>query len=373
MVEQVSRVELQIDDARWPRPSETVAPGRVALDLPARGVSADAIESRWSSTVLAPDVYLWMYVIETFELDSQRWRRPGTTSIEVVGHIYYSPEVLATVYFHGLVHDPWREEQTTRTILLARADSARGEGERLHGRVQRVTTTFRIGGHFPYPSSRLRVTLLGFVAEELWGLRRLGEIYFAALDLDGLCRGYADRDWVLYAQFVAGPLVGERGLQLIEFLRAIVPTGSSDLYSLYQPLAFWTALEREAHRSTDHLAGVGQLLAETREERPGHLISTWEVEEYYQQVYPEADDLGWYAEDGDWKDFDDIDPWGDQDQGWGDLAQAEGQEQIGGEAPQENGWGYLLQAEGQEDIPWGRGDEELDEDGDVGMANAEGM
>ncbi|GBG66472.1 hypothetical protein CBR_g61515 [Chara braunii] len=345
MVEQVSGVELQIDDARWPRPPDTVAPGRVVLDLPARGVFADAIVSRWSSTVLALDVHLWTYVIETFELDSQRWRRPGTTSIEVVGHIYYSPEVLATVYFHGLVHDHWREEQTVRRILLARADSARGEVERLHGEVRRVTTTFRIGGHFPYPSIRLRVTLPCFVAGELWGLRRLGEIYFAALDLDGLCRGYDDRDWVLYAQFVAGPFVGERGLQLIEFLRDIVPTGSPDLYSLYQPLAFWTALEREAQRPTNQLVGVGQLLAETREERPGHLISTGEVEEYYRQVYLEADDLAWYAEDRDWEDFDDVDPQDDEDEGWG----------------------HLLQAEGQEDIPWGQ---RVDEDGDEDMSDA---
>ncbi|GBG73392.1 hypothetical protein CBR_g16106 [Chara braunii] len=320
MIEQISGVELQIDDARWPRPPKTVAPGRLALDLQARRVSADAIESRWSSKVLGPDVHLWMYVIEKFELDSQRWRRQGTTSIEVVGHIYYSREVLATVYFHGIVHDHWREEQ-----------SARSEVERLHEGVRGVTTTLRIGGHFPYPSSRLRVTLPCFVAEELWGVRRLGEIYFAALDLDGLCRGYADRDWVLYAQFVAGPLVGKRGLQLIEFLRAIVPTGSPDLYSLYQPLAFWTALEREAQRPTDHLAGVGQLLAETREERPGHLISTGEVEEYYQQVYPEADGLACYTEDRDWENFYDIDPWGDQ----------------------EDGWGHHLHAEGQEGIPWG--------------------
>ncbi|GBG65634.1 hypothetical protein CBR_g51517 [Chara braunii] len=363
MVEQANRVELEIDDARWPRPPETVAPGRVALDLPARGVSADAIDSRWSSTVLVLDVHLWLYVIETFEPDSQGWRRPDTTSIEVVRHIYYSPEVLATVYYHGLVHDHWQEEQTARAILLARADSARGEVERLHGGVRRVTTTFRIGGHFPYHSTRLRVTLLCFVAEEPWGLRHQGEIYFAALDLDGLCRGYTDRDWVLYAQFVAGPLVGERGLQLIEFLRAIVPTGSPNLYSLYQPLAYWTALEREARRPTDHLAGVGQLLAETREERPSHLILTREVEEYYRQVYPEADDLAWCAEDRDWEEFDDIDPWGDQDKGWGDLARAEGQEQVGGEALQEDGWGHLLQAEGQEDIPWGRGvDEDTDED-----------
>ncbi|GBG61991.1 hypothetical protein CBR_g26154 [Chara braunii] len=363
MIEQASGVELQIDDTRWPKPPEIVAPGKMALDLPARGVSADAIESRWSSTVLGPDVHLWTYVIETFDLDSQRWRRPGTTSIDVVGHIYYSREVLATVYFHGIVHDHWREEQSARRILLARADSARGEVERLHGGVRRVTTTLRIGGHFPYPSSRLHVTLPCFVAEEPWGLGRLGEIYFAALDLNGLCRGYADRDWVLYAQFVAGSLVGEQGLQLVEFLRAIVPTGSPDLYSLYQPLAFWTTLEREARRPTDHLAGVGQLLAETREERSGHLVSTGEVEEYYQQVYPKADDLAWYAEDRDWEDFNDIDPWGDQDEDWGDLARVERQEQVGGEAPQEDGWGHLLQAEGQEDIPWGqRVDEDTDED-----------
>ncbi|GBG76550.1 hypothetical protein CBR_g22298 [Chara braunii] len=363
MVDQASGVELEIDDARWPRPPETVAPGRVAVDLPARGVSADAIESRWSSMVLASDIHLWSYVIETFEPDSQGWRRPGTTGIEVEGHIYYSPKVLATVYYHGLVHDHWREEQTARAILLARADSARGEVERLHGGVQRVTTTFRIGGHFPYPSSRLRVTLPCFVAEELWGLRCLGEIYFAALDLDGLCRGYTDRDWVLYAQFVAGPHVGKRGLQLIEFLRAIVPTGSPDLYSLYQPLAFKTTLEREARRPTNHLAGVGQLLAGTREERPGHLILTGEVEEYYRQVYPETDDLAWYAEDRDWEEFDDIDPWGDQDEGWGDLARAEGQEEVGGEAPQEDDWEHLLQTEGQEEIPWGqRVDEDTDED-----------
>ncbi|GBG70325.1 hypothetical protein CBR_g6453 [Chara braunii] len=361
MVEQASGVELQIDDARWPRPLETVVSGRVALDLPARGVSADAIESRWSWTVLGSVVHLWTYVIETFELDSQRWRRPGMTSIQVVGHIYYSREVLATVYFHGIVHYYWREEQSARRILLARAGSTRGEVERLHEGVRRVMTTLRIGGHFPYLSSRLRVTLPCFMAEELWGLRRLGEIYFAALDLDNLCRGYADRDWVLYAQFVAGPLVGERGLQLIKFLRAIVPTGSPDLYSMYQPLAFWTMLEREARRPIDHLAGVGQLLAETREERPGHLISTGEVGEYYQQVYPKADDLAWYAED--WKEFDDIDPWGDQDEGWGDLVRAEGQEQEGGEAPQEDGWGHLLQAEGQEEIPWRqRVDEDTDED-----------
>ncbi|GBG84973.1 hypothetical protein CBR_g39436 [Chara braunii] len=367
MVEQASGVELEIGDARWPRPLGTVASGRVALDLPATGVSADAIESRWSSTVLVPDVHLWSYVIETFEPDSQGWRRPGLMSIEVLGHIYYSSEVLATVYYHGLVHDHWREEQTARAILLARADSARGEVEQLHGGVRRVTTTFRIGGDFPYPSSRLHATLPCFVAEELWGLRRLGEIYFAALDLDGLCRGHTDRDWVLYAQFVARPLVGERGLQLIEFLRAIVPTGSPDLYSLYQSLAFWMAVEREAWRPTDHLAGVGQLLAETREERPSHLILIGEVEEYYRQAYPEADDLVWYDEDRDWEEFDDIDPWDDQDEGWGDLARVEGQEQVGGEAPQEDGWGHLLQAEGQKDIPWGR---RVDKDTNEDMPDA---
>ncbi|GBG86252.1 hypothetical protein CBR_g41245 [Chara braunii] len=277
-----------------------------------------------------------------------------------MGHIYYSQEVLATVYFHGIVHDHWREEQTARRILLARADSARGEVERLHGGVRRVTTTFRIGGHFSYPSSRLRVTLPCFVAEELWRLRRLGEIYFAALDLDDLY-------FACFAQFVAGPFVSERGLQLIEFLQVIVPTGSPELYSLYQPLAFWMALEREARRPTDHLAGVGQLLAESREERPSHLIPTGEVEEYYRQVYPEADDLAWYAEDRDWEEFDDKDPWADQDEGWEDLARAEGQEQVGGEALQEDGWGHLLQAEGQEDIPWGQ---QVDEDTDEDMPDA---